>query len=539
MKLESRISKTIACFSLLTYMFVCFPISLIAEEYRSATADTSEAIAKDEIKVDGGKVQLGKASIEIPEGALTKSTEISISFLQKVEETGDSLYNATTGAKGYRFLPAGTKFEKEVVITLPYDERLNDKPQSLEDLYTYFFDTEKNQWVKLERLEVDKENCVVKSLTTHFTDMINATLTLPESASPVDVNLNSIKNLEAAKPDSHLIKFNPPKASNMGDASFSFELGIPAGRKGMQPQISVSYSSGGGNGIMGKGFDVSYGSSITTDTRFGLPNYNAAKTDDDLKGEKRDTYLLDGIILNEILRDETKIEYKPEKETSYSKIVRHGVGTNNDYWEVTDKSGTKRIFGQDPSACVGNGNKIFTWYLTRIEDVRKNNVVFEYVKDNGKDDGKDNGYVYPEKIKYTGNGNEEGNYSVVFHYNENGIQREDIRFEARSREIVSCEKLLTSITTHYNNSDAIRSYKFSYEDGIAKEKMLNAITVSNNADGKYEYTFEYTEPERDGETLVYFDEPKLWENGKPLQIGKSTSVGASYNASAGVGYGTP
>ncbi|MBQ8669266.1 hypothetical protein IJ472_05765, partial [bacterium] len=91
----------------------------------------------------------------------------------------------------------------------------------------------------------------------------------------------------------------------------------------------------------------------------------------------------------------------------------------------------------------------------------------------------------------------------------------------------------------YNNSDAIRSYKFSYEDGIAKEKMLNAITVSNNADGKYEYTFEYTEPERDGETLVYFDEPKLWENGKPLQIGKSTSVGASYNASAGVGYGTP
>jgi len=79
-KLESRISKTIACFSLLTYMFVCFPIGLIAEDYRNLMADTIEKIAKDEIKVDGGKVQLGKASIEIPEGALTKSTEISISY---------------------------------------------------------------------------------------------------------------------------------------------------------------------------------------------------------------------------------------------------------------------------------------------------------------------------------------------------------------------------------------------------------------------------------------------------------------------------
>ena len=521
MKIESRMSKIIACFSLISYIFVCFPIGLIAEEYKSVTRDTIVEIAKEEIKVDGGKIQLGKTSIEIPEGALTKSTEISISFLQKVEETGESLYNATTGAKGYRFLPAGTKFEKEVVITLPYDERLNEKPQSLEDLYTYFYDTEKQQWVKLERLEVDKENCVVRSLTTHFTDMINATLTLPESASPVDVNLNSIKNLEAAKPDSHLIKFNPPKASNMGDASFSFELGIPAGRKGMQPQISVSYSSGGGNGIVGKGFDVTYGSSITTDTRFGLPNYDT-----------NDTYIFDGILLAEESRNGTTIVYKSQKETSFSKIIRYGVGTNNDYWEVTDKSGTKRIYGQNSSACVGSENKIFTWNLTKIEDVRKNNVIFEYEKDKG--------YVYPVKIKYTGNGKEEGNYSVVFHYNENGIQREDIRFEARSREIVSCEKLLTSITTHYKDSEAVRSYKFSYEDGIAKEKMLNAITVLNNADEKYEYTFEYTEPQKDeNNNLVYFDEPKLWENGKPLQIGNSTSIGASFNAAAGVGYGTP
>ena len=114
---------------------------------------------------------------------------------------------------------------------------------------------------------------MVKSFTTHFTDMITATLALPEVASPANVNITSIKNLEASVPDSHLIKFNPPEATNMGDASFSFELGVPSGRKGVEPSIIVSYSSGAGNGIVGKGFDVSYGSSTTTDTRLGLPHY--------------------------------------------------------------------------------------------------------------------------------------------------------------------------------------------------------------------------------------------------------------------------
>ena len=112
---------------------------------------------------------------------------------------------------------------------------MNAKAQSLEELYTYFYDTGKESWIKLERIEVDKEYNKVRSLSTHFTDMINATLTMPETANPVDVNLNSIKNLEASKPDGHLIKFNTPTASNRGDASFSFEFGLPSGRRGMEP----------------------------------------------------------------------------------------------------------------------------------------------------------------------------------------------------------------------------------------------------------------------------------------------------------------
>ena len=522
---EASFTKRIAAVIMTaSYISVISPITLLAETAIN-NADIKGTVSvkeeKSEVLIsaeEGGTVVLGEASIEIPEGALKKDTRISITRIHKVEDTGESLCNATAHPGGYRFLPVGTKFEKDVTITLPYSVELNAKPQALSGLYTYFYDTQKESWIKLERLEIDKENHKVRSLSTHFTDMINATLALPESAGPADVNLNSIKNLEAARPDGHLIKFNPPEAGNMGDASFSFELAVPAGRKGMQPQISVSYSSGGGNGIMGRGFDAGYGSSITTDTRFGLPKYDT-----------RDIYMLDGILLEEKTRKGDEITYKPLKETSFSRIKRY---MDDNHWEVTDKSGTKRIYAQNKDSCAGSGAETFTWNLTRTEDANGNSVVYEYEKDSG--------YVYPAFIHYTGFNGKKGNYRVQFHYDNNGTEiRKDVRMDARSREIISCRKLLTSITTHYKDEGYIRKYNFNYTEGLAKEKMLVSLAISNNAGESYEYTFDYSLPEKNNDgNIIYFAEAKEWNNGQPLQVGNSTNIGANFNGAAGLGYGT-
>ena len=357
---EISFSKKIVAFILMiSYLCAISPLSMFAESIKSDRENHKGIIIEEKSEVlisaeKGGIVTLGDASIEIPEGALKEDTRISITRLYKVADTGESLYNAIPNSGGYRFLPAGTQFLKDVTITLPYSAELNAKPQSLEELYTYFYETQEKAWIKLERLEVDKENHKVRSLSTHFTDMINATLTMPESASPVDVNLNSIKNLEAAKPDSHLIKFNPPKASNMGDASFSFELAVPAGRKGMQPQIAVSYSSGGSNGIMGKGFDVSYGSSITIDTRFGLPKYDGieqSRSEEYLDDKKLipTNYMLDGILLYETERNSENVFYMPQKESAFSRIKRV---LRDNHWEITDKNGTIRFYDQNSDSCL-------------------------------------------------------------------------------------------------------------------------------------------------------------------------------------------
>ncbi|WP_407427401.1 toxin TcdB middle/N-terminal domain-containing protein [Treponema sp.] len=483
---------------------------------------------------EGGVVSLGDASIYIPAGALDKDTEISITHLASVAETGESLYNAVPDFRGYRFLPAGTKFKKDAEIVLPYAKILDTRKQSLEELHTYFYDTSKSQWVPLERKYVDNKNHTVHSLTSHFTDMINATLTMPESADPIDINLNSIKNLEAAKPDSHVIKFNPPKADSFGDASFSFDLEIPHGRRGLQPGISVSYSSGGGNGIMGIGFDVRYGSAITTDTRFGLPDYDT---------ENR--YMLDGVLLEKTGSEGNDAFYKPRKETSFSRIIRKNARTDNDYWEVTSKDGTVRRYGMyvlteesvksAGDSCVGEGSQIFTWNITETTDIYGNSIVYEYTKDS-----ENGGYVYPADIYYTGHGKTKGKYRIHFEYEKEN--RPDVRVEARSGKVIACERLLSGIVTSYwENNFKIRAYKFEYRNDISfsKASYLSKLTVEDSgASDSYEYTFEYEGyAEKDGKT-VYFDGQRKLGDGRSIQLGSSTTRGVNFNASAGVGVGT-
>ena len=132
--------RIVAMIMMVSYISVMSPLSLFAESVTNDTeAKRTVSVKEEKSEVlisaeEGGIVTLGDASIEIPEGALKKDTKISITRLLKVEDTGESLYNAIPHSGGYRFLPAGTKFEKDVTITLPYRGELNAKPQALSGL---------------------------------------------------------------------------------------------------------------------------------------------------------------------------------------------------------------------------------------------------------------------------------------------------------------------------------------------------------------------------------------------------------------------
>ena len=48
----------------------------------------------------------------------------------------------------------------------------------------------------------------------------------------------------------------PPTVYNQGTASLSYPIIIPPGRKGVQPQLAVTYDSGSGNGWLGVGWNL-------------------------------------------------------------------------------------------------------------------------------------------------------------------------------------------------------------------------------------------------------------------------------------------
>ena len=139
---------------------------------------------------------------------------------------------------------------------------------------TYYYDVINGRWMAIERDSVCTAEALVYSKVNHFTDFINAVIKTPEMPETSAFTPTSIKELEAANPLEGLQLIQAPTANNSGTANLSYQLEIPAGRQGMQPNLALTYSSSGGNGWLGVGWDISV-PSITVETRWGVPRYES------------------------------------------------------------------------------------------------------------------------------------------------------------------------------------------------------------------------------------------------------------------------
>src|SRR5258708_21780847 len=107
-----------------------------------------------------------------------------------------------TGPKhsGYRFLPHGKNFKNKVKIKIPYDPAEIPAGSVAADIKTYYFDEEHGRYLPLEFSALDETNHVIESLTDHFTDIINATITDHDHPQETSFNPNQIKDITAADP---------------------------------------------------------------------------------------------------------------------------------------------------------------------------------------------------------------------------------------------------------------------------------------------------------------------------------------------------
>jgi len=490
-------------------------------------------------------------------GTVATDTTVTINPLAEtdVPALDVGMVNVTKGPRrGYRYLPHGSKFLKPVAMAMPYDKALIPPGHTEDDVKTFYFDDQAGRWVDLPFVSVDKTNKVVNSTTDHFTDMINAVVTVPDHPQTVSFNPTSMKDIKAADPGAQVNLIEPPKANNQGDARLSYPIEVPPGRLGLQPQLAVSYSSSGGNGWMGIGWDMPM-QAVTIDTRFGVPRYDA--------GLETETYMLSGEMLTPVAHRGDLVARTTDKvfhtrvEGQFRRIIRKGTAPSNYTWEVTDKNGVKYLYGAtDPATETltdASGN-IFTWALCEIRDPNGNFVRYHYAKvsDPGRPDWTVPGSnLYVQRITYTGSGGVEGLYAVNFIRDRdlNEPKRSDVQIDARGGFKRVTADLLRKVEVSFAGA-LIRRYEFVYNDNPYGDKRADVafnktlLTAINQfaADGALfnRHTLTYYDEARDpGSNYRGFAGATNWNVGNDnigvglMGQGTASALGGSQSTSAG------
>lgn len=534
-----------------------------SQSAKSALPPASQARAT----LEPGKpaiLALGLVKLEVPAGAVSEPTTITVELLSSVSRMNDGMENVTAGVPGYRFTPHGTRFAEPVRLTIPYDKELISASDAQADIYTYFYNDSEHYWQRLPRLAVDTDRGLVTSVTTHFTDFVNSTLSLPESPKPLSYNPNSIKDIKAADPGSGITLIDPPQANGQGTTNLRYPLDLPPGRAGMTPQLAVSYNSGGGNGWMGVGWSLD-SSSITIDTRWGVPRYDASL--------ETESYLLDGAELTPLTNREAFVPRTSERtfhtriEGSFRQIIRHGSSPDSYWWKVTDKTGKRLFYGGlpeantlDPGSVIrdpGSGS-VFTWLLRQERDTNGNTIDYSYaqVSDTGVGNGQASGAPagfnsYLSTIRYTGSVGTPGPYAVRFVRDRDlgESRRPDVTIGNRPGFEMVTADLLREVTVRYGSEasgwEDVRSYSFSYATG-AFEKSLLASISQHGADGSVlaTHSFSYYDQIDSGDRFAGFAGQEDWGLGydstdtylslSPVDLG--TGLGTTRSNATGVDF---
>jgi RHS repeat-associated protein len=503
-------------------------------DYRYGYHEAGQTARKPFSTTASHSISLPGAGLSAAKGDLSKGALLSITALREVDlpALDGGMVNVTRHGSGFRFLPHRTRFAKPVRLKLAYDEHKIPEGYTEKDIRTYFFDEESHHWVALPTDTVVAQTAEVFSRTTHFTDMINAIIKVPESPEVAAYNSTSIKGIKAANPTAGVNLINAPSANNTGNASLGYPLNLPAGRKGMQPQVAISYNSGGGNGWLGLGWNVQM-PAVSIDTRWGVPRYDESK--------ETETYSLNGEQLSPVAhRGEPKNRsnekrFYPRVEGSFSRIIRHGDSPKNYWWEVTDKNGTRYSYGGSGTTLnesavlrtneAGNGpdkGNIAHWALLETRDLDGNFVRYHYTKqqDEGISGGSVKGYqLYVDKITYTGHGSREGLYSVVFTRDRQQAppgqwkRRTDVTIAANLGFKQVTADLLKRVDVQFEGKN-IRHYELHYQQGAFYKTLLDSLSEFDAAGKLFNtHKFDYYDDVKAAKGYAPFVQALPWTPG--------------------------
>jgi len=482
------------------------------------------------------KTESASSVVAVKNYALYEDKIHAIHALRKIDipQFESSFINVTKNKTAYRVSNLKVKDSTAFKLVMEYDAALIPNGYTAKDIQTFHFDTNYKKWIPVEKESLRLSENTVVALSNKEGDYINGIIQVPESPQTSAFTPTMMSDIKAADPAAEMTIISPPEVSQKGEANISYPIKIPAGRNGVQPNVSINYSSDAGNGWLGLGWNVST-PAISIDTRWGVPIFDPTNESEiyNLNGEQlmypkssngedwmpnRHQEIGGVYNTNAISRLENRV-FTPRKQGSFTKIERIGSTTSNYTWKVTSTDGTVSWYGGKNSvlenAVIKDAdNNIVHWALYMVEDVHGNNIKYTY--DNYSLSGQtgiyenlNEGKIFNIKeIFYTGYNENNGMYSVEF-VTDNTSIRNNPNINAKNGLKQIDVYLLKQINVK-NNNELIRNYKFNYSTGRFNKTLLESVAeFDKNGNEFYKHKFEYHDDLKPGvrKSEAIFDEP--------------------------------
>jgi hypothetical protein len=180
--------------------------------------------------------------------------------------------------------------------------------------------------------------------------------------------------------------------SPAGAATYTIPIWTPPGPNGVQPSISLTYNSQGGNGLVGVGWNLGAVSSIERCARTANQDGNAAPIDLSMN----DRYCTGGNRLRVVsgTYGAAASVYCTEL-ADYSRITASSatIGNGPQSFIVEAKSGLRFEYGNTSDSRVVLNGTVLRWMLNKVSDRNGNNYVVSY--------NNANGFAVPDEISWT------------------------------------------------------------------------------------------------------------------------------------------
>ena len=316
-----------------------------------------------------------------------------------IKPLDSDLRNVTAGKfSGYRIKHLNFSDSVAAHLHLRYDPEKIPAGYTEKDIKTFYFDKTQLLWkaIAVDSLDI-ANNEIISTIYNNDTDYINGVIKVPESPEAGNFTPTMISDMKYADPAAGIVSIPPPSPNSTGGLTTSFPIKLPQGRNGMQPNLQVVYNSDAGNGLMGVGWSIST-PAITINSKWGAPRFDTAFESEIYSLHGEDLVLkatLNGVETYTNPHRHANIprvherEFYLRKEGSYLKILRHGTGMGNYWWEVIDKHGTKSYYGGKPGTNSDTNSTIKTttslqpvkaahWGIKRVEDQYGNYMEYIY-----------------------------------------------------------------------------------------------------------------------------------------------------------------